>query len=134
MIFTDTVTIYNHYKGAQGQDFWKKTIIKDVMWKRKVERSITSDGRLETVEYISLTIPEPKNYQNPEEWARTRAGWTLNAKSGLDIIALGAQTIELSSNYRLKDFKRDMGDIGTVKAVHTNSNRDCLKHLRVIAV
>lgn len=134
MIFTDTVTIYNHYKDTQGLDHWKKTIIKDVMWKRKIEHSITADGRLETVEYISLTIPDSTNYQNPEDWARTRTGWTLNAKSGLDIIALGAQTIELSSNYRLKDFKRDTGDVGTVKAVHTDSNRDCLKHLRVIAV
>lgn len=134
MIFTDTITIYNHYKDEQGYDRWKRTVIAGVMWKRKIERSVTADGRLETVEYISISIPEPKNYQKPVDWVQDRAGWTLNTKNGLDIIALGVQTKDISSDYRLKDFKRDTGDLGTVKAVHDNSNRDYLKHIKVIAV
>lgn len=134
MIFTDTITIYNHYKDEQGRDSWKRTVIEGVMWKRAIERTVTADGRLETAEYISITIPAPKNYQKPIDWGKDRRGWTLNTKNGLDIVALGVQMRNISSDYRLKDFKRDTGDLGTVKAVHDNSNRDHLSHIKVIAI
>lgn len=139
MIFTDTITIYNHYKDSSGADHWKKTILEGVMYKRKIEHGILAsgaptDGRFIVNEYISITIPNRSGYYSPVEWKKNHRGWTLNPKSGLDIVLLGNCEKELSDTYRLKDLKRDMGEIGVIKAVHDNTKRDYLKHWRVIAV
>lgn len=109
------------------------------MYKRKIEHGILAsgaptDGRFIVNEYISITIPNRSGYYSPVEWKKNHMGWTLNSKSGLDIVLLGNCEKELSDTYRLKDLKRDMGEIGVIKAVHDNTKRDYLKHWRVIAV
>lgn len=134
MIFTDTVTVYNHYKDPDGVDKWKRTILKGVMWKRKIEKTVSSDGRFSIAEYISITIPYRSGYLEHTLWQESKDGWTLNTSSGLDIIVLSECDKELDGKYRLKDLKRDIGQIGTVKAVFDNTNRDYLKHWRVIAI
>lgn len=134
MIFNNTITLFNYYKDENNQDCWKKTVLKNVMFKRKHERIVNSEGILSIKDYISLTIPERENFQNSVDWVKDKKGWTLDSSHGLDIVLYGEILGELGTDYTLKELKRNQGYLGVIRSVSDNTIRPRLKHWKVIAI
>ena len=58
--------------------------------------------------------------------------WTLNSKNGLDIIALGEVSEEISSEDDIDSLRKKYPYVVVVSSVADNRNRPRLKHIRVV--
>ena len=110
MIFMDTVTWYHHEDGR-----WERTILEGVQWKAKREVTIDSNGSLQTVDYVSVTVPfRGEQYEFGAD--------------NLDLLVLGVCQEEV-----YEQTFREIADMGvTIKSVSDNTTRDHLKHWRII--
>lgn len=133
MNFTDTITIFNHYK-ENGHDKWLRTVLKGCQWRRKIVRTVDSGGKVIKTNEVSITIPMRDSYKVAIDWARLAdkvSYWTIDTEYSLDMIVLGEVKIELSEAYPPKNLKRDYPDVITAKTLADNTNRDGLKHWKV---
>ncbi len=133
-LFTDIVTVYNHYIDPDGVDRWKRTVIKGVQWTHnrvelKLGGNIQSNDRVE-----SLTIDFCRDYGNdpyilPKEFDGV-TGWTLNTEDGQDIIVLGEVTTEIDENFNISDLLQTYQYVGIVTSVTDNRNRRFLRTIK----
>ena len=133
MIFTDTITIYNHYK-EDGHDKWQRTVLFGCQWRRKIIRTVDSSGKIIKTVEVSVTIPYRSGYVSATEWiklADRKGKWTVGTERNLDILTLGKCEIELSETYTPKKLMKDRQDVIIAGTLADNTNRDHLKHWRV---
>lgn len=134
-LFTDTVTLYNHYRDAPTRtDHWQRTVLRGVQYTQQVETAITDSG-LKVAASVSITIPVDvdaggRHYLTPEAFATTgnrERYWTLNPAGDQDVVVLGDCPAEISDAYTLGNLKKQYGSV-TVQAVRNNTLREHLKH------
>lgn len=136
MIYTDTITIFIYCKKAE-KEMWYKKVLKNVMWKRKTVKTVSSDGKLHVSEVVSITIPHRAGYKPYKEFLALddkKDYWTIETGSNLSMAVLGECNKIIDDNYRLKDLKRDCTNVVTISAFADNTNRDYLKHWRIDGV
>lgn len=127
-LFTDTITLYNHYK-RDGDDAWNRTVLKGVRWTEKKEKTVSQNGVLAIADYISITVPGREGYIAPKEYAGTDFTFGLG---NLDFVVYGDVTDEIVTAKDLAALKK-AHDVYTVSSVSDNTQRKHLKHWRVIA-
>ena len=134
ILFTDTITLYNHRKVA-GEDTWYRTVIDGVQWRQKTINAVTPDGKLSLHDIVSITIPMRDGYLPATTWLGKKIDgtWTINPESNMDIVVLGVCEKLLSMQYRIKDLKREIPDVATITGFFNNTNRGHLKHWRITA-
>ena len=139
-IFTDVMTVFNHFLDENGKDCWKRTIVKGVQWRHN-KKEVTMSGKVQNETLVeSITIDFKRKYGNkeyidPKAFAKlVERGefWTLNSKDALDIVILGEITQDIKENYKFSNLKEEY-DCRTVVSVKDNRNRDYLKHIKVVA-
>lgn len=139
MLFTDVMTVFNHYKTPNG-DAWKRTIVPGVQWAHnRIETTVSQSALIPTrVESITIdfgTRRTSDNYVDPITFSKMPDKgnkWTLDTRNGLDICVLGAVYKDLDSSYTIKDLRNDFQYLGTVSAVSDNRNRTFLKNIKVV--
>ena len=134
MLFTDTMTVYNHYTTA-STDKWNRTVIRGVQWRHNkvltnVSQNLMSRDVVEsiTVDFKGAYVGN-KTYVTPEAFknlADKSDYWTLNT-DGLDVIVYGASTTEITTS------PKDLSGRVTVREVADNRNRTFLKNIKVVA-
>lgn len=124
-VFTDTVTLYNHYN-----DSWYRTILEDVQWTEKTERTVDSDGVMHLTLSVTVTVPYRAGYVEPG--AYKGEGFTFGLDN-LDIVVLGECDKVISDTYTITDLQEEFR-AATISAVSNNTQRKLLKHWRVTAV
>lgn len=122
-IFTDTVTIYNHFDGK-----WFRTVLEGVQWSEKTEKTIDSDGVMHLTPSISVTVPCRAGYVDRREY--TGAGFTFGLDN-LDVVVLGVCNKEITDSYTITNLQNDFR-AATVKSVKDNTLRQYLKHWKVV--
>lgn len=132
-MFTDTITIYNHYI-EQGTDKWKRTVIHRAMWTGSSVKTITN-GILSVVDTVNITILAdnlPCKYVGEKEWKNLvdKTGYFTLGTGNLDVIALG----EYDEVENISAFKKKHDDVVTIKSVKNNSLRSRLKSHKVVCV
>ena len=138
MLFTDTMTIYNHYK-ENGKDLYKRTVLKGVQWAHNRVQTTTNGGVQNEVKVESVTIDfggkyGNEEYINPIDFKKESdhtGHWTLNSKDGQDIAVLGIGA-EITDTYTIKNLKADFQYHGTVAEVSDNRNRTFLKTIKAV--
>lgn len=142
-LFTDTITVYNFHRDSDTEkERWIRSVIKGVQWAHN-KKEITVAGGVMTENRIeSLTIDFQHDHGNktyipanefvmlPEEKARKY--WTLNEKSGQDVVVLGISKKDISRQYKLSDLQKDFQYSGTVTGVSDNRNRPRLKTIKAV--
>ena len=140
-LFTDTMTVYNYVKSADGVETWKRTVVEGIQWRHNKSELSISD-KVQTEKKIeSITIDFQKNYKREQyvdflefEKLEDKTGyWTLNERDGMDIVVLGESDKEIGEGYKLSDLRKDFQYCGTVLSVSDNRNRSHLKHIKVVA-
>ena len=124
-IFTDIVTLYNHY-----DDKWYRTVLKDVQWTEKNEKTVDSDGVMRLTPSVTVTVPYRAGYVEPG--AYKGEGFTFGLDN-LDIVVLGECDKVISDTYTITDLQEEFR-AATISAVSNNTQRKLLKHWRVTAV
>lgn len=138
MLFTDVMTIYNHYK-VDGEDRYKRTVVKGVQWSHNRLQTTISGGVMTERRVESITIDFDADYGNEEyinpivfsKETDHSGHWTLNSKGGQDIAILGIGS-EITNEYTIKNLKADHQYVGTVAEVADNRNRRFLKTIKVV--
>lgn len=134
-LFTDTVTLYNHYRDVPARtDHWQRTVLKGVQYREKVETAITDTG-LKMAASVGITIPVNvdaggRHYLPWEAFVTTQNReryWTLNPAGNQDVVVLGDCPAEITEAYTLGSLKKEYGSV-TVQAVRDNTLRRGLKH------
>lgn len=139
-LFGDTITLYNRFRGTDRQDHWQRTVLHGVQVREKIEKTVSTDGKLLVTKSVSITIPVSadaggRHYLEPHAFScsESRDGyWTLDAARNLDVVVSGECADELTEDYTLDDLSRDHGYV-TIMAVTDNTPRPRLKHWRVVA-
>lgn len=143
VLFTDTMTVYNYHRDPDTEkETWLRSVVKGVQWSHN-KTEVTTSGNVQTESKVeSITIDFQRSYGNkpylaPTEYAKLpeeEAGnyWTLNAKTGQDVIVLGVSDKEISRSYKLSDLQKDFQYAVTVTAVSDNRNRPRLKTIKVV--
>ena len=143
VLFTDTMTVYNHHRDSDTEEeTWLRSVVKGIQWSHN-KTEVTTSGNVQTESKVeSITIDFQRSYGNkpylpPTEYAKLTseqaAGfWTLNPKSGQDMIVLGVSEKEISRAYRLSELLDDFQYAVTVTAVSDNRNRPRLKTIKVV--
>ncbi|MGN0384598.1 MAG: hypothetical protein ACI4EX_01815 [Lachnospiraceae bacterium] len=141
-LFTDTMTVYNYHRDHDTEkETWLRSEVKGVQWSHNKTETVTS-GNVQTENKVeSITINFQRDYGNkpylpPTEFSKLTvkeaAGyWTLNARSGQDVIVLGKSDREISREYRLNELLDDFPHAVTITAVSDKRNRPRLKHIKV---
>lgn len=125
VLFTDTVTLFNHYKGQ-----WFKTILTGVQWKDKVTKTVDTDGKIVITQEVSLTVPARSGYVEPK--AFTGEGFTFGT-GNLDVIVLGEIDEEITADFTITSLRKKYDHAATIYAVSDNTLRQQLKHWKVMA-
>ena len=143
VLFTDTMTVYNYYRDPDTEkEIWLRSVVKGVQWSHN-KTEVTTSGNVQTESKVeSITIDFQRSYGNkpylsPTEYAKlpeeeAENYWTLNAKTGQDVIVLGVSDKEISRPYKLSDLQKDFQYAVTVTAVSDNRNRPRLKTIKVV--
>lgn len=125
VLFTDTVTLFNHYKGQ-----WFKTVLPAVQWKDKVTKTVDTSGRIVATPEVSLTVPERAGYIEPK--AFTGTGFTFGT-GNLDVIVLRKIDEEITADFTITSLRKKYGHVATIYAVSDNTLRPQMKHWKVMA-
>ena len=143
VLFTDTMTVYNYHRDPDTEkETWLRSVVKGVQWSHN-KTEVTTSGNVQTESKVeSITIDFQRSYGNkpylaPTEYAKlpeeeAENYWTLNAKTGQDVIVLGVSDKEISRPYKLSDLQKDFQYAVTVTAVSDNRNRPRLKTIKVV--
>lgn len=143
VLFTDIMTVYNYHRDPDTErETWFRSVIKGVQWSHNKTETTTSGNVQTETKVESITADFQHNYGNkpylpPTEFSKLTAEeaagyWTLNAKSGQDIMVLGESDKEISRSYKLSDLQDDYQYAVTVTAVSDNRNRPRLKHIKAV--
>ena len=141
VLFTDTMTVFNHFC-EEGKDSWKRTVINGVQWRHSKKELIVAKGVQAEERVESVTVDFSRGYGRPSYVEPIQYGtlsaeeravsWTLNSKNGLDIIALGEVSEEISSEDDIDSLRKKYPCVVLVSSVADNRNRPRLKHIRVV--
>jgi hypothetical protein len=143
VLFNDTMTVYNYHRDPDTEkETWIRSVVKGIQWSHN-KTEITTSGNVQTESKVeSITVDFQRGYGNkpylpPTEFAKLTADaaaeyWTLNPRSGQDVIVLGESDKEISRAYKLCDLQDDFQYAVTVTAVSDNRNRPRLKHIKVV--
>ncbi|MBD5515362.1 MAG: hypothetical protein HDR06_12185 [Lachnospiraceae bacterium] len=141
VLFTDVMTVYN-YCGSGDTERWSRSVIHGVQWSHNKTEVTVSGGVQTEAKVEKITVDFQRNYGNkpylpPDEYRKLppeQCGefWTLDAKSGQDVIVLGEIAQEIGREYRLSALKKDFQYAVTVTAVSDNRNRMRLKNIKVV--
>lgn len=143
ILFTDTMTVYNFFRNPDtGKESWNRTIVNGVQWSHNKSEVSTSGGVQTENKVERITIDFSRAYGNkaylpPNEYKKlspeeVTGYWTLDAKTGQDVLVLGESDYEISRQYKLSDLQKDFQYAVTVTAVSDNRNRPRLKHIKVV--
>ncbi len=143
VLFTDTMTVYNyHFDSETRKEVWLRSVVKGVQWSHNKSEVSTSNNVQTETKVESITVDFQLSYGNkpylaPTEYAKlteedAAAYWTLNAKSGQDIMILGESDKEIGEDYRISDLQNDYQYAVTVTSVSDNRNRPRLKHIKAV--
>lgn len=125
LVFTNTVTLFNHCKGK-----WFKTVLPAVQWKDKVTKTVDSDGKVVVTPEVSLTVPVRPGYVEPK--AFTGEGFTFGA-GNLDVIVLGEIADEITQDFTITNLRKKYDHVATISGVADNTLRPMLRHWKVTA-
>lgn len=143
VLFTDTMTVYNYYRDSETEkEIWNRSVVKGVQWSHN-KSEISVSGGIQTenkVEKITVDFQQKygnKLYLPPDEYKKLpleECGnyWTLDAKSGQDMMVFGEIDQEIGRQYRVSDLKKDYQYAVIVTAVSDNRNRMRLKHIKAV--
>lgn len=143
VLFTDAMTVYNYHRDPDTEkETWLRSVVKGVQWSHN-KTEVTTSGNVQTeTKMESITIDFQRSYGNkpylpPTQYAKLTAEqageyWTLNPKTGQDVIVLGETEQEISRAYRIADLQNDFQYEVTVTAVSDNRNRPRLKTIKVV--
>ena len=143
VLFTDAMTVYNYHRDPDTEkETWLRSVVKGVQWSHN-KTEVTTSGNVQTESKVeSITIDFQRGYGNkpylaPTQYAKlteeqAEEYWTLNPKTGQDVIVLGETEQEISRAYRLADLQNDFQYAVTVTAVSDNRNRPRLKTIKVV--
>lgn len=143
VLFTDTMTVYNYCSDYDtGGESWNRTVIKGVQWSHSKSEVSTANGVQTENKVESITIDFQHAYGNKpflpsSEYKKLTAEeckeyWTLDAKTGQDVLVLGVSDKGISGSYRLTDLREDFQYVVTVTAVSDNRSRPRLKQIKVV--
>ena len=143
VLFTDAMTVYNFFLDPEtDKECWSRTIVKGVQWSHNKSEVSTAGGVQTENKVESITIDFQKDYGNkpylpPQEYKKLTAEecteyWTLDQKTGQDVLVLGISDREISRQYRLSDLMNDFQYAVTVTAVSDNRNKPRLKHIKAV--
>lgn len=138
-LFSDIITVYNHYLDSEGEDKWSRKVVKHVQWRDGKTQIANNDGILTTTTKKTITIDfsigKQQNFLISTEYERTNQPteyWTLNPKEDMDVIIHGECSKEITEEYTISILIREYGAV-TVKAVTDNRNRRLLHNIKVVA-
>ena len=138
-LFTDTMTVYNHYIDSEGNDKWVRTVVEHIQWKDGKTSVVNDSGILTAVATKSITIDFSlglqKNFLSVPEFERTgqpTKGWTLNTKDELDVLVHGECPAEITDEYTISKLIKEYGAV-TIKSVTDNRNKRLLHNIKVVA-
>lgn len=140
--FTDTMTVYNYRREMDGEH-WYRTVIHGVQWRHGKRHMTANDGVFTDEPEESITIDFEHVYEgnppylDPLEYQKLPVDqapgfWTLDQRNGMDVVACGEVTQEITGDYGISRLKKDYPAF-TVTSVADNRNRQRLKHIRVVA-
>jgi hypothetical protein len=147
-LMIDTITLYNRYSIGlppfPPKVGYKKTVIKNVMWKDTVHNNSDSAGKSYVDQTVSITIPleadieADKKYITPADYAKLavddNSRWTLNIdRANPDIIVLGECPAEIIESYTITQLKRDYKTTD-IAAVSDSTNQNVLPQWKVSGV
>lgn len=140
--FTDTMTVYNYRREADGER-WRRSVVTGVQWRHGKRRMTAEKGVFTDEPEESITVDFQKPYEGnkpflppleyralPEEQAGDY--WTLDQSNGMDVVVCGEIEHEITADYGISRLKREYPAF-SVTAVADNRNRQRLKHIRVVA-
>lgn len=121
---------------------WNRTVVTGIQWRHN-RLEVSQSGGVQTQNRVeSITVDFRHTYGNkpylpPNEYKKLSAGecvgyWTLDAKSGQDVLVLGIAAQEISSEYKLSELMKDNQYAVTIAAVSDNRNRPRLKTIKVV--
>lgn len=141
VLFTDVMTVYNHFRSGDTEG-WTRSVVRGVQWSHNKTEMIVVEGVQAETKAEKITVDFQRNYGNkpylpPDEYRKlppeqSSAYWTLDAKSGQDVIVLGETEQEIDRGYRLSQLKKDFQYAVTVTSVSDNRNRMRLKNIKVV--
>lgn len=141
VLFTDVMTVYNYFRDG-ALEAWNRSVIRGVQWSHNKIEVVVTDGVQTEGKAERITVDFQHGYGNkaylpPDEYrklppAECRNFWTLDAKTGQDVLVLGEITQEISKEYRISALKKDLQYAVTVTAVSDNRNRRLLKQIKVV--
>lgn len=132
------ITIYNYHEVKKT---WQRTVLSGVEYFFKNEKTVSSSGQIVFTRFLTVVIPinvkisderkyiTYKKYQKLED---TSKYWTLNSSCNKEVIVCGVCDKEITENYKITALKSDFEKAGVICAVDDNTDKQFLRHFKVV--
>lgn len=133
-----TVTIYNYHESKKA---WQRTIISGVEYFFKNEKTVTSSGQIVFTQLLTVVIPvevivsDKRTYIPFTEYQQLEdisAHWTINPSCNKEVIVCGECDKEITDNYKITSLKANFIKSGIISAFDDNTDKQRLKHFKVV--
>lgn len=108
-MFGDTVTLYNKYKGEDGSERWKRTVLPGVFW-NAVRGAVMRRTGVSTADSVQLIIPcsvrAESAYAAPHIWQQ------LTDKQGAWTLQPGDTVLRGASEYEVERSSKELTSLG----------------------
>lgn len=132
------MTVYNCIQ-TDSTESYQKTVIHGAQWHAK-NKSVNTTNTTQTPSTgVTVSFDFSHGYGNPEyvdaltfqKLASHSGYWTLDEKSGQDVIVLGECDYDITASHTLRELRRQTLDIGTITAVKDTRNRTMCRKIEV---
>lgn len=133
-----TVTIYNYHEAKKT---WQRTVLSGVEHFFKNEKIVSSSGSIVFTQLLTVVIPieavasgsrkyiSCKEYQKLEDISEY---WTINPSCNKEVIVCADCDKEITVNYKITTLISDFDKSGIISAFDDNTDKQLLKHFKVV--
>lgn len=137
MIFTDYVTVINHYYDTDTKlDSFNKTVLDKSMWRRTTLKTV-SNNEIQVADSVSVTVLYRDGYVSFKEYnelseEEKKEHFTFNPNNNKDMLVLGIVEEDISDYESIVNVKKKY-EYAIIEGLTDNTHRDVLQHWEITA-
>jgi len=127
--FTDTITVYNHYKQG-NEDRWQRNVLNACQWTERQKETVSTDGKIVCSQEVTVSILGRTGYEK-KHTGGTNFSFGLD---NLDLVINGECSLEIDEETSITTLRKNHSAKTIVGLTDNTGIGRRLKYWRISAI